>query len=512
MGLNESKVCGGRGEALMQARKIVGEAVDSLVASHKSGDARRYVEACRLVDEDYLQLLYDGAVASLDIYRELVRINGLIDRRMLKQYGERHLKDAASEVHGHIKVFDEIADRYTAKLPKNISTPENECYDGRPKVSVIVPVYRVQMYICDCLDSVLAQTFQDFEVICVDDGSTDASSLALDHYAMLDRRIRWIRIENNGIGGARNKGIDAARGEYVLFVDGDDKLQPETLAELVDLADRKNLDHIAFRAHVFPNDDDVARDKAKQIASFRELYDVPDRPEYRTPQTGARLMIALLKNSRDLVVNASMRFMRLSRLREENLRFKPKIIHEDCIFTPAAMIAARRAVSIDKRYYLRRIRSGSIMTSSGMAVKHLVGLVCAMTAHMETILMNAPDIDTVQALEAYLDRISRQIARVKLSKEEEREFLPEVLRHVSPRMKPMVNALLSPMISALQNAYRHSDNSEMTEEVESLKQSEAYRVGMVITYPLRKVWATVKYLRSNGFAYAVKRILFGGFK
>ena len=126
--------------------------------------------------------------------------------------------------------------------------------------------------------------------------------------------------------------------------------------------------------------------------------------------------------------------------------------------------------------------------------------------------MNAPDIDTVQALEAYLDRISRQIAHVKLSKEEEREFLPEVLRHVSPRMKPMVNALLSPMISALQNAYRHSDNSEMTEEVESLKQSEAYRVGMVVTYPLRKVWATVKYLRSNGFAYAVKRILFGGFR
>ena len=186
--------------------------------------------------------------------------------------------------------------------------------------------------------------------------------------------------------------------------------------------------------------------------------------------------------------------MRISRLREANLRFKTGIIHEDCIFTPAAMIAAKRAVSIGKRYYLRRVRMGSIMTTPGMAAKHLVGLVCTLAAHMETILSGSLDPDTIQALEAYLVRISRQIVSVKLPKEDEKEFLREISRHVSRRMMPIVNALLVPVIDALQNAHRHSCRPGMMEEVEALRQSEAYRVGMFVTWPLRKAWKAVKYI------------------
>ena len=316
----------------------------------------------------------------------------------------------------------------------------------------------------------------------------------LSHYAELDGRIRWIRIENSGPGGARNEGLVAARGEYVLFVDSDDKLKPETLEELVDLADKENLDHIAFKAHAFPHDADVAQSMARQIASFKDLYDVPDLPEYRVPQTGARLMASILKNSPHLVISVPMRFMRISRLREANLRFKTGIIHEDCIFTPAAMIAAKRAVSIGKRYYLRRVRMGSIMTTPGMAAKHLVGLVCTLAAHMETILSGSLDPDTIQALEAYLVRISRQIVSVKLPKEDEKEFLREISRHVSRRMMPIVNALLVPVIDALQNAHHHSCRPGMMEEVEALRQSEAYRVGMFVTWPLRKAWKAAKYI------------------
>ena len=495
-------VCDSCKDIIIQANKIVEEAVSSLVASRKNGDRQLHEEICHLINGDWLQPLCDGAIASLDIYRKLVKIEGLVDRKMLKAHAENCPGDAAAEIPDHLKVFDEVSRRYTAKLPVRISPP-SKGEDHKPKVSVIVPVYNTQMYICDCLDSILAQTFRDFEVICVDDGSSDASSLALSHYAGKDERIQWIRINNSGIGGARNEGMDAARGEYVLFVDSDDKLKPETLEELVALADRENLDHIAFTAHVFPHDDDVAQSMARQIASFRDLYDIPDWLEYRVPQAGSRLMATILNNSRDLVVNASMRFLRLSRLREAKLRFKTGIIHEDCIFTPAAMIAAKRAVSIGKRYYLRRIRPGSIMTTPGMAAKHLVGLVCTLTEHMETILSRSSDSDTVQALEAYLVRISRQIVSVKLPKDEEKEFLREISRHVSPRMMPIVNAFLVPVVDALQDAHRHMSRPGMEAEAEALRRSEAYRVGMFVTWPLRKAWKAVKHLRGGILARAI---------
>ena len=502
-------VCDSCKDIIIQANKIVEEAVSSLVASRKNGDRQLHEEICHLINGDWLQPLCDGAIASLDIYRKLVKIEGLVDRKMLKAHAENCPGDAAAEIPDHLKVFDEISRRYTAKLPVRISPP-SKGEDHKPKVSVIVPVYNTQMYICDCLDSILAQTFTDFEVICVDDGSVDASSLALSHYAGKDERIQWIRIENKGLGGARNEGMDAATGEYVLFVDSDDKLKPETLEELVVLAEKENLDHIAFTAHAFPHDGDVAQSMARQIASFRELYDVPGLPEYRVPQTGASLMATILKNSPHLIVSVPMRFLRLSRLREANLRFKTGIIHEDCIFTPAAMVVAQRAIFISKSYYLRRIRVGSIMTTPGMAVKHLVGLVCTLTEHMETILSEPLGSDTVRALEAYILRISRQIVGVKLSKNGGKEFLREVSRHVSPRMMPILNAFLVPVMDALQDAHRCSCRPGMVDEAEALRQSEAYRVGMFVTWPLRKAWKAVKYLRSNGFAYVVKRILFRG--
>lgn len=91
-----------------------------------------------------------------------------------------------------------------------------------PKVSIIIPVYNVELYLCRCLDSVLAQTYTDFEVICVDDGSVDRSGLICDEYAEKDTRVRVIHIANSGVSNARNIGIEHARGEYLFFIDSDD--------------------------------------------------------------------------------------------------------------------------------------------------------------------------------------------------------------------------------------------------------------------------------------------------
>lgn len=107
-----------------------------------------------------------------------------------------------------------------------------------PVISVIVPVYRVEKYIRRCVDSILAQSFRDYELILVDDGSPDCSGAICDEYAARDPRIRVIHKENGGLSSARNAGIDAASGEYLFFMDSDDVIHPDTLRILYECIDK----------------------------------------------------------------------------------------------------------------------------------------------------------------------------------------------------------------------------------------------------------------------------------
>lgn len=96
--------------------------------------------------------------------------------------------------------------------------------DNTPKISIIVPVYNVEEYITECIDSILSQTYKDWELILVNDGSTDNSGKICDEYALKDNRINVIHKENGGLSSARNAGIDVAKGEYITFIDSDDVL------------------------------------------------------------------------------------------------------------------------------------------------------------------------------------------------------------------------------------------------------------------------------------------------
>lgn len=104
----------------------------------------------------------------------------------------------------------------------------------QPLISVIVPVYNVEQFLPRCVDSILAQTYQNLEIILVDDGARDASGRICDEYAAKDTRIRVIHKENGGLSSARNAGIDAARGEYLAFVDSDDWIEPDTYQHMLE--------------------------------------------------------------------------------------------------------------------------------------------------------------------------------------------------------------------------------------------------------------------------------------
>ena len=119
-----------------------------------------------------------------------------------------------------------------------------------PQVSIIVPVYNVEGYLRRCLDSILAQTLKEWECICVDDGSTDGCGAILDEYAARDGCFVVIHQENMGLASARNSGLDAARAEYIGFVDSDDWIEPETYEIALETARGTGADIVQWRIAV----------------------------------------------------------------------------------------------------------------------------------------------------------------------------------------------------------------------------------------------------------------------
>ena len=121
-----------------------------------------------------------------------------------------------------------------------------------PVVSIIVPVYNVEMYLAACLASILTQTVQDIEVICVNDGSTDSSGEILKTAAAVDPRIRVIVKQNGGLSSARNAGIDAATGSYIMFVDSDDILEKGACAKVITAFKTHKAELVTFGANIYP--------------------------------------------------------------------------------------------------------------------------------------------------------------------------------------------------------------------------------------------------------------------
>lgn len=113
---------------------------------------------------------------------------------------------------------------------------------NNPEISVIVPVYKVEKDLNKCIDSILLQTFKDFELILVDDGSPDKCGEICDKYEYEDNRIKVIHKENGGVSSARNAGIDIARGKYINFVDSDDWIERESLEVLYKIANETCAD------------------------------------------------------------------------------------------------------------------------------------------------------------------------------------------------------------------------------------------------------------------------------
>ena len=224
------------------------------------------------------------------------------------------------------------------------------------KVSVIIPIYNVEKYLRDCLDSVLAQTLHDIECICIDDGSTDRSREIAEEYVKKDSRFQLYCKTNGGLSSARNYGLAKALGKYVYFLDSDDSITSDALETLYMKAENNNLDIILFDAKtVYEND------KLKALLpEYETAYE--RRGFYKGVYSGGNIFIKLISN-RDFIMSACLQFIRRSYLQEQELLFYEGILYEDNLFTFKNLLNAERVEYLDKKLYRRRMRENSIMTA-----------------------------------------------------------------------------------------------------------------------------------------------------
>lgn len=231
-----------------------------------------------------------------------------------------------------------------------------------PAVSVIVPMYNVRSYIEACLRSLKNQTLQDFEALCVDDGSTD-DTLAVARQAVGDDdRFVFFAQENAGQSAARNAGMAQATGTYLVFLDSDDCYEDQTLQVLFDRAERDELDDLFFSASTIYED-------AEARARYRDDYD--DRADIEGVMTGRELMVRFAEDD-SFCVSPALQFIRRDFLSESGIRFYEGIVHEDNIFTCLMLASARRAAFLNEQLYARRVRAESTMTEK-REMRHVYG-------------------------------------------------------------------------------------------------------------------------------------------
>ena len=232
-----------------------------------------------------------------------------------------------------------------------------------PKVSVIVPVYNVEKYLARCLDSLVAQTLEDLEIICVNDGSTDNSANILSVYAEKDERIKIITQLNAGISEARNIGIQEASGEFIGFVDSDDFIEKDFYEKLYTSAIKNNAD-IACSSVIRENEKKkkiLIEYKKEQVAtSTKEKFELAHIPEHC-------YIWNKIYNREKLIASG--------------ITFQKGLVYEDIIYTPDVVEALGRLVVVPNLYYHYWNNAGSLVKNPSdkcradklYAKKHLIG-------------------------------------------------------------------------------------------------------------------------------------------
>ena len=226
----------------------------------------------------------------------------------------------------------------------------------RPAISIVVPVYKVEPYLAKCIESILAQTVSDLELILVDDGSPDNCPRICDEYAECDKRIKVIHQQNRGVSAARNAGLEIAQGEYIGFVDPDDWVAPEMYGDMLEALKQNNAD-MAICGYEYYNEGGNVDDNRRYPVTETERLtqrDVLDRFGDMPPTVRHGVVNKLF--SRRML--GSQRFV-------EGLHSS-----EDVLFLTEYVRKIKSAVFIHQPFYCNLVRQGSA-THGGLSIESL---------------------------------------------------------------------------------------------------------------------------------------------
>jgi len=222
------------------------------------------------------------------------------------------------------------------------------------KVSIMIPVYNVEKYLEECLESAVNQTLKEIEIIAVNDGSTDNSLNILEKYELKYDNFKIINQENKGLSAARNTGLRACSGKYVYFLDSDDFIDINAMEYCYKEAEKYNLDILTFDAKIFFDDDYESKNTIEDYDRVDKLCEKVMRGEE----------FYVYSNKKDLYKSPVwLNFYNRDYIEKNHLYFYDGVVHEDEIHTLRSYILAERIKYTPKAFFYRRIRKNSITTA-----------------------------------------------------------------------------------------------------------------------------------------------------
>ena len=223
-----------------------------------------------------------------------------------------------------------------------------------PKISVIIPVYNVELWLTKCIDSLLNQIYSNIEIILIDDGSTDRSGKICDEYSKKDNRIKVMHIKNSGQSVARNKGLDVSQGEYVLFIDSDDYLcDREIIGKFINIFNSSKCDFI-YTSYCRFNDGN--EDEITEILPINLTNKEVEN------KLGKDILVDLI-NKNSFHHAPYLKVCRRDFILNNDLYFREGYYHEDADWSFKVFYYAKKIIIYHEPWYMRRMRENSTITS-----------------------------------------------------------------------------------------------------------------------------------------------------
>ena len=334
------------------------------------------------------------------------------------------------------------------------------------KVSVIIPVYNVEKYLVECLNSVISQTLREIEIICVNDGSKDGSLKILKEYAAKDDRITIINQENQGLSCARNNALKIAKGEYIQFLDSDDYLKLDAVEKLYDFAKKNNLDLCSFSGENFI--DGEYKLLKNEYWSFGFL------PQNFNCQNfnWSDCMDFITR----MPVSSCLTIYRNVFIKKLGLEFPSGLCYEDNVFYTIALLSANTCGILKEKLYCRRIHKNAITQNWN---KHFADYLAIIDILLSWIKKNKNIL-----FQPYGEKLLGVVVRIYNGfLKKEKEFYYENL----------IKLLEKYILIFIPMALNWSDGNN---QLRDLRNSTSWKIGRIITWLPRKIKVASRVLKT----------------